>query len=266
MNLLFTVNMQAIEQLNWCLHSILRFENDYDIYIAHSELTGKAEENLKCSFMHGRVSLHFIKIDNNFFNGFPESNRYPKEIYYRLRAADFSPDYLDRVLYLDVDTLVLKPLDELYYMDFEDNYFIACTHIKKVLAKFNELRLGLDKGAAYINTGVLLMNLELLRNYNVKEQVQEIAKTKTLFLPDQDIISILYGNHIKLIDFQIYNLSDCMVLLNNWQGGNETINEAWIREHTVILHFCGKNKPWKKTYNGLLGKFFYVGVTMMCDR
>ena len=71
MNLLFTVNMQAIEQLNWCLHSILRFENDYDIYIAHSELTGKAEENLKCSFMHGRVSLHFIKIDNNFFNGFP---------------------------------------------------------------------------------------------------------------------------------------------------------------------------------------------------
>lgn len=257
MNLLFTVNMQAIEQLNWCLHSILRFENDYDIYIAHSELTGKAEENLKCSFMHGRVSLHFIKIDNNFFNGFPESNRYPKEIYYRLRAADFLPDYLDRVLYLDVDTLVLKPLDELYYMDFEDNYFIACTHIKKVLAKFNELRLGLDKGAAYINTGVLLMNLELLRNYNVKEQVQEIAKTKTLFLPDQDIISILYGNHIKLIDFQIYNLSDCMVLLNNWQGGNETINEAWIREHTVILHFCGKNKPWKKTYNGLLGKFFY---------
>lgn len=156
-----------------------------------------------------------------------------------------------------MDTLVLKPLDELYYMDFEDNYFIACTHIKKVLAKFNELRLGLDKGAAYINTGVLLMNLELLRNYNVKEQVQEIAKTKTLFLPDQDIISILYGNHIKLIDFQIYNLSDCMVLLNNWQGGNETINEAWIREHTVILHFCGKNKPWKKTYNGLLGKFFY---------
>ena len=90
MNLLFTVNMQAIEQLNWCLHSILRFENDYDIYIAHSELTGKAEENLKCSFMHGRVSLHFIKIDNNFFNGFPEIDT-PKR---------FIIDYVRQIFFL----------------------------------------------------------------------------------------------------------------------------------------------------------------------
>ena len=34
------------------------------------------------------------------------------------------------------------------------------------------------------------------------------------------------------------------------------MNLAWVREHTRIVHFCGRNKPWKKNYKGLLGTFY----------
>lgn len=46
-------------------------------------------------------------------------------------------------------------------MDFEGNYFIATTHVGKLLKKINDVRLDLEKEDKYINTGVMLMNLEM---------------------------------------------------------------------------------------------------------
>ncbi len=48
-------------------------------------------------------------------------------------------------------------------MDFQGNYFLACTHIRKVLNKINRIQLGIKKKYPYINSGVMLMNLEELR-------------------------------------------------------------------------------------------------------
>lgn len=56
----------------------------------------------------------------------PESSRYPRQIFYRLAAPLLLPEDLDRILYLDVDTLVINPLRELYAMEFAGNYYIAC--------------------------------------------------------------------------------------------------------------------------------------------
>lgn len=30
----------------------------------------------------------------------------------------------------------------------------------------------------------------------------------------------------------------------------------WVEENVVIVHYCGKSKPWKADYKGKLG-FFY---------
>jgi len=31
----------------------------------------------------------------------------------------------------------------------------------------------------------------------------------------------------------------------------------WIAHNTSIIHYCGINKPWKKSYRGVLGIFYY---------
>ena len=33
-------------------------------------------------------------------------------------------------------------------------------------------------------------------------------------------------------------------------------DEAWVRKNAVILHFCGKNRPWLPHYVGTLGVFY----------
>ena len=73
------------------------------------------------------------------------------------------PGNLDRILDLDGDTVVINPLEELYYMDFADHVLLACTHIRKFLNKINQYRLGTEEEFPYINSGVMLMNLPALR-------------------------------------------------------------------------------------------------------
>lgn len=30
----------------------------------------------------------------------------------------------------------------------------------------------------------------------------------------------------------------------------------WVRKNSVIIHYCGRNKPWKSNYVGQLGRFY----------
>lgn len=260
MNLLFAINHNFTELLCGCLTSVLKngdFDH-YSVYILHSDLTAE-DQNAIRQTAGGRVELHFLPIDERMFDGFPETNRYPKQIYYRLAAPLLLPEELDRILYLDVDLVVINSLRELYHTDFEGNYYVACSHVGSSLTRLNQLRLGIQEDVPYINTGVMVMNLPLLRQNLSLEQIRLTAmeKMRSFILPDQDILTVMHGEHIKLVDTMRYNLSDRLIRLNNADPRNEKIDLQWVRDHAAILHFYGKNKPWKKHYTGILDGLYW---------
>ena len=249
MNILVTINEQYVNQLNILLSSIQKSNKNekFNIYILNKELDEKQIEEIKKGLDLKRFDINDIKISETEISKLPVyEQRYPIEVYFRIFATKYLPNDIDRVLYLDADTLVINDLNELYNMDFEDNYFIATTHIKKVLHKFNEIRLGIEKDKPYINTGVLLMNLKELRKIEIeKEEIEFINKNKRkLMLPDQDIISTIYGNKIKLVDDLKYNLGDRNLNYYNLNNPKNKIGMKWICKNTVIIHYYGRNKPW----------------------
>jgi lipopolysaccharide biosynthesis glycosyltransferase len=100
---------------------------------------------------------------------------------------------------------------------------------------------------------------------NVHQLRQEVKETEiaafieknhlNLFLPDQDILNGLYGDRVLAIPDQLYNYD---VRKNRTY---ETISLGewsldWVIEHTVLLHFCGKEKPWKKGYRSRYGSLY----------
>ena len=121
----------------------------------------------------------------------------------------------------------------------------------------------MNSNNVYINSGVMLMNIKLLReNQNRDEVYHFIKKNKNkLMLPDQDVISGLYGNKILPLDPYAYNMTEKLL---NQKYFLPHINERWIKENSVIIHYCGKNKPWNKKYKGSLNKFyqFYNNITI----
>ncbi len=261
MNILVTINDKYVKQLNILLNSIQisnRNEN-FNVYILNRNLTIKHFKEIKKGLDLEKFHINDVKIDEEKIKSLPVyKEKYPVEIYFRIFAAKYLPNDIDRVLYLDSDTIVINKLDTLYNMDFEDNYFIATTHIKKMLHKFNEIRLGMDKDEPYINTGVLLMNLKELRKIKIEEEVIDFVQRteKKLILPDQDIISTIYGDKIKLVSDLKYNLGDRNLNFYNLNNPKSKIGIKWICKNTVIIHYFGRNKPWNNGYVGKLGCFY----------
>ena len=259
MNLLFSVNRAFVPLLTSCLRSVVQNGGmvHYDAYVLHSDLTEEDCAALSALYTE-QVAFHFVPVDEHIFDGFPEFKRYPRQIYYRLAAPTLLPATLDRVLYLDVDTLVINSLEELYTKSFDGKWFMACTNINRLLTRVNQIRLGMEEDAPYINSGVMLLNLEVLREKFHLEDVRRYAleMKSRLVLPDQDIMTALCARHVVLLDNMRYNLSDRTLSLYNADPTNPRRDAEWVRENTVIIHYFGRNKPWKENYRGVLDVFW----------
>ena len=95
------------------------------------------------------------------------------------------------------------------------------------------------------------MNLKLQRQYIFENSIFEFVEKNhsKLIMPDQDIINAMYSKNIKSVDEKLYNYDvryfNYYKMLNN----NRCDMDCVIR-NTVILHFCGKKKPWNNDYKG----------------
>lgn len=262
MNLLFSINKNCMHLLQTCLKSIELHGGaaNYEVYILHSDLDME-DQNEILEQGYPCMTYHFISIPKELFAGFPTTKRYPEQIYYRLAAPALLPNDVDRILYLDVDTIIINSLQSLYESDFEENWFMACSNTGTHLTRLNRVRLGVDiaQNIPYVNTGVLLMNLEQLRIHMKLEDIRAYANQKQdiLILPDQDILTALYGEHVKLLDRMIYNLSDRTLLAHNADLRNQKVTLTWVRQNSVIIHYFGRNKPWKARYAGILDVFYH---------
>ena len=258
-NLLFCVNQKMLGLMSACLKSLLRSGGYgyYDVFVLHSDLEESIQRAMERDFQE-RVTFHFLQVPEELFADFPETARYPRQIYYRLAAPLLLPRELDRILYLDGDVVVINFLRTFYEMDFESSYFVGCTHTREFLTKLNQARLQSDKAVAYINPGVLLRNLNVLRQVIRLEEISAYVREheKALILPDQDILTALYGDKIKLADSLRYNLSDRVLNFYNGSHPKEKRDVNWVRRNTAIIHYCGRNKPWNEGYTGTLGVFY----------
>lgn len=256
-NILVTLDENYIPYLNVMLASLLYSNRDccFDVYLLHSSIK---EENVTETrkLLENNGKLIMINAQNIGLEGAPTTSRYPQEIYYRIFAARYLPNTLDRILYLDPDIIVNGSLKKLYMLPMDEYYFAAASHTGGFLRKVNSIRLDMDEDSQYINSGVMLMNLELLRKeQNYDDVFRFIEKRKKfLVLPDQDIISSLYGSKIYALDTFRYNMTE--KLYKQHAPFEKDINIDWVRKHSVIIHYCGRNKPWRENYSGQLDVFY----------
>lgn len=258
MNILVTIDQNYINTLKIMLFSLKSNhpKQIINVYLLHRTLTKDDINNLKQELQDDTFKIIDIKLSFALDNVYT-TDRYPIEMYDRLFAPLYLPENLDRILYLDPDIIVKGDLNELYNLDFQDKVYAGATHIEEFLTYINEKRLNVDNIDIYVNTGVLLMNLEQLRKIiDPQVIIDTINKNRhKLILPDQDIITILFGNSILEIDTLIYNLSDRMLTIANVLNRN-IYSKDWIEQNVKIIHYCGRNKPWKNNYIGQLNTYY----------
>ena len=165
-------------------------------------------------------------------------------MYYRLRLPDLLPNE-KRVLYLDCDTLVYKDLTNLYNYNIEGNYFTG------MLEPRDLSYLGLNVNN-YINTGVMLFNLDELRKENVSKKIEEflIKHNYRLLFPVNDSVNTVCHKKNGYFTPEYVQWGFC-----NENFVNKYINELSIKldkkevlkayKDPYIYHMIGyKYKPW----------------------
>ncbi len=259
-HILVTLDRNYLKVLSVMLYSLSQSDPEgvYTVYVVNNTLT--EEDFASLSALLPRTELVNVRVPEDLLQNAPVSDRYPTEMYYRLFAARYLPQQLERILYLDPDLVVLHSLRSLYQIDFDGKLFAAASHIEsRTFRELNRRRLHLSEHAKYLNSGVMMMNLALLRKESPQTIIDYIQSHKaTLLLPDQDVLNALYADRTVPLDPLVYNLGEKYLRLKNLHlPPQEKLTLDWVRSNTAIVHYYGRNKPWKEHYRGSLGIFYH---------
>lgn len=247
MNILVSINSKYRKQLEVLLYSLrLHSKSEkIDIYLINKSLLPEELSQIE-RYMRKKcnMSLHVVSVtDDTFWEQMPLGTlNFSVEMYLRILAPYILPENMERILWLDADIVVNGDISSFYYQDFEDKSMVVCMDDGWNSDTVNVFRRveGRTGRVPYFNSGVLLMNLKNMRQQYSYEYILVFSNRMKdiLFLPDQDILNMLYQDKVIYADEAIYNYQK---------------RDSWIHklEKTpYIIHYIGVNKPWMWGYIG----------------
>ncbi len=162
---------------------------------------------------------------------------------------------LDKVIYMDGDTIVQKDLRDLYNFDVKNVYaMVAKDGIYYRFPKEMQ-EMGLDKRGFYFNSGVMLHNLKKQRADNIVDKLVDYIKTHKDFYGDQDVLNVVMGEQLKLMSYRYNCIStffeaDGLEFLGKYYEEEMPNNTIDVYKKSSIIHYAG-NKPWQENYSPL---------------
>lgn len=236
-NLVFVVN----EKNNYARHlgvvllSMLKNSNVFwNIYILHLELSEESKEKIEKIAKDFNSKVEFIGLKDSDFSNLkiPSDSYFNKIIYAKLMIPELL-DKCQKVILLDCDMVVLKPLEEVYDMDLGD-YFIGAVPDSPLDQARSKIRLKLPEEMEYFNVGLLILDLEKLRINKVFQEVIEYAKSTDikLELPEQDALNVVLKNNYCILPSK-YNVTHGVLFEEKYELNN-----------IGIIHYTGEIKPW----------------------
>lgn len=233
----------------------------------------KLHPHCKISFIDMSQKFSYLKINLHF----------TKASLYRLMLPDILVNR-DKVLYLDSDMIILDNIGELFKISFDGkmaavtrDFFMQAFCAIQVKSQFdtgnqpaneylaNYLSLS-DKSGDYFQSGILLLDLKKLREIPIfPKAIQDVFTTKFWFA-DQDVLNKHLLGKVKFID----NAWNVMVF-DEWHQSHLTPDNQNrydnAQQFPKIIHFAGRDKPWKNS-NHPLGHYYwyYLRTTPWYER
>lgn len=216
------------------------------------------------------VDISIQIASNQLFSDWKEYGHIKKAAYQRLLIPGTIPDA--KIIYLDCDLIVQADLSELFKIEMGSS---SVSGVYDAMAGKYSLMPKPD-GDPYINSGVMILNLESLRKNQFIERCTEIYRKfiKEVTFCDQCIIN-KYSEGQKVLIDPSWNY--CFFICHNLEMSPSEASTEF--QGAKILHFVGPIKPWsvncpphladywwecahrlnlpnleRKAYNNLIGK------------
>ena len=238
-------------------------DSNYDIVILHDEkLHINSIKKLQLMITKSNFSLRFVDISH-----LAQKLKQERILFTRLYYTDavyypsFIPivfKYYEKILYIDVDTIVLKDLKDLFDTELEDMFLGVVADLPIILGITlnsnthfsnyvkNTLKM---KTKQYFNSGVLLFNIKQCNSINFLECFLDTLKDiKEPIFMDQCVFNAMLENRVKFLDLR-YNNEVCFYKTHRQHY--KTMPQMTMladfeesKKDVCILHYAAVIKPW----------------------
>ena len=223
------------------------------------------------------VSIQVIRPDLAQVSDLMTSHHISHSAYLRLLASKLLPSYVDKVIYLDSDLLVLDDVTKLWQTELDDVYCaavvdIACPFIdakehfseransNRPVGSFgavpyvaavspipNWKELGIDGTANYFNSGVMVLNLKRWREDDISRKLFDCLRENRehVWCWDQYALNVVFSGNWKRLP-ESWNQGTHV-----WEYPDENTSPiesdrfVAMRDDPSILHYTTEYKPWK---------------------
>ena len=201
----------------------------YIIHILFTNLSKGFQKKLHNICLGTNISLDFIymKTYKFDFNGL-DMQHWTKAIFYRIMIPEIFHN-LERVLYIDCDTLVLQDLSDFFFTPMDKNINMAMA-----VDRFSyKTRMQTLHTKNYFNSGMILFDIQKCRTDKFSSKcIKWIHDNPQLAkFPDQDAINVV-------CDGKILRTNN---LYNKQFATTDIIN---IENKPFVIHFLSAKKPW----------------------
>ncbi|MDD3191972.1 MAG: glycosyltransferase family 8 protein [Bacilli bacterium] len=234
-------------------------ENKLFFYILDGGISGETKEKIAKLNKIKEFYIEYVNVDVSIFKNFYLGHAHlTSAAYYRFIIADLLPG-IDKIIYLDCDLIACADLKELFDTDVTDYYLAAVDDIGFFWVR---RQLGRKYEEFYINSGVMVVNLQLWRKDLISKKLIEfgIEVGGKLHFEDQDIINAVLKDKIKRIDLK-WNVQISFFEFNNarYHPLYQSIKQA--KKNPKIIHYVSDKKPWH-SYVPLKSLYlYYLGYT-----
>ncbi|MCK4027516.1 hypothetical protein HCC70_04070 [Streptococcus suis] len=240
-----STNEHFIKQTQIMIMSLENIGCFVKLYILNINLSDALIQSLN-KVAPENVEILVVSVDACSLSNLKISKKWPIEAWVRVLIPKLVPE--KKVLYLDVDTIVVDELTSIFNLSSNPITGVLCTYY---------FRQGMHEYLPHgVNSGVLILDTEELLHLNFPEKVLEYAKNNVelLQMPDQDSINVVSRDYMKNIPPR-YNVMNFFFALTHKKIckyiGNEFYSESQYKEalfNPAILHFNGGPfaRPWLK--------------------
>jgi lipopolysaccharide biosynthesis glycosyltransferase len=174
--------------------------------------------------------------------------------YYRLLIPELLPPEFDKAIYLDSDLIVLGNLGDLWDIEIGENYLLAVQdmltpYVSCPSGLLNYKELGLLPESRYLQSGVLVLNLQKWRSKNVTAAMMEYLQNNKQYIrwDDSDILNAVLANKWETIDPR-WNQLPFVHDSRSWE--NCPFPQEFqhnLIHHPYIIHYSTALKPWNSS-------------------